>query len=83
RTRIVPAFGPVVSRSALEAEHDVLQVVYTRMIDYLRKGYSAQDMLDAGVMKGLTRTWTDPKTFVYDAFKGLWGYEDSIAPNIV
>lgn len=82
-TKIVPAFGPAVSRSALKAEHDVLQVVYTRMTDYLRKGYSAQDMLDAGVMKGLARTWQDPKTFVYDAFKGLWGYQDTIAPNIV
>ncbi len=83
RTQVVPAYGPVVSRSALKAEHDVLQVIYTRMVDYLRKGYSAQDMLDAGVMKDLSRTWADPKKFVYDAFKGLWGYQDTLAPNIV
>ncbi len=83
QTKVVPAFGPVVSRSALKAEHDVLQVIYTRMVNYLREGYSAQDMLDAGVMKGLSRTWADPKKFVYDAFKGLWGYQDTLAPNIV
>lgn len=83
QTKIVPAFGPVISRKDLKAEHDVLQIVYTRMVDYLRDGYSAQDMLDAGVMKGLSRTWSDPKKFVYDAFKGLWGYQDTLAPNIV
>lgn len=83
QTKIVPAYGPVVSRSALKAEHDMLQVVYTRMVVLLRKGYSAQDMFDSGVMKGLSRTWDDPKTFVYSAFKGLWGHEDELAPNIV
>lgn len=83
RTRIVPAFGPVISRSELQAEHDLLQTVYTRMTDDLRKGFSAQDMLDAGVLNGLARTWTDPKKFVFDVFKGLWGYQDTIAPNIV
>ncbi len=83
QTRIVPAYGPVVSRSALTAEHDVLQVIYARMVDLVRKGYSAQDMLDTGVMKGLSRTWKDPKTFVYAAFKGLWGHQEALAPNIV
>ncbi|HTV79210.1 MAG TPA: MBL fold metallo-hydrolase [Steroidobacteraceae bacterium] len=82
-TRIVPSFGPVISRSELKAERDMLQTVYTRMTDDLRDGFSAQDMLEAGVLNGLPRTWTDPKKFVYDAFKGLWGYQDTIAPNIV
>jgi glyoxylase-like metal-dependent hydrolase (beta-lactamase superfamily II) len=82
-TRIVPAYGPVVSRTAVKAEHDMLAVVYTRMVDLLRKGYSAEDMLKAGVMNGLTRKWTDPKRFVYSAFKGLWGHQDELAPNIV
>ncbi|HUN28055.1 MAG TPA: MBL fold metallo-hydrolase [Steroidobacteraceae bacterium] len=83
KTQIVPAFGPVVTRSELKAEQDLLQTVYTRMVDLLRKGYSAQDMLDAGVLNGLPRTFNDPKKFVYDAFKGLWGFQDSLAPNIV
>ncbi|HEY1898736.1 MAG TPA: MBL fold metallo-hydrolase [Steroidobacteraceae bacterium] len=83
KTQIVPAFGPIISRGELKAEFDLLQTVYTRMIDDLRNGYSAQDMLQAGVLNGLARTWTDPKKFVFDAFKGLWGYQDAIAPNIV
>jgi len=83
QTQIVPAFGPVVSRHELAAEHDLLQTVYTRMVDLLRKGYSARDMLDEGVLSGLPRTFNDPKKFVYDALKGLWGFEDALAPNIV
>jgi glyoxylase-like metal-dependent hydrolase (beta-lactamase superfamily II) len=83
KTQIVPAYGPVINRGELQAELDLLQTVYTRMTDDLRKGLSAQDMVDAGVLNGLARTWSDPKKFVYDAFKGLWGYQDSIAPNIV
>jgi glyoxylase-like metal-dependent hydrolase (beta-lactamase superfamily II) len=83
KTQIVPAVGPVISRSEILAEHDMLQIVYTRMTDDLRKGFSAQDMLEGGVLNGLPRTWTDPRKFVYDSFKGLWGYQDSIAPNIV
>jgi glyoxylase-like metal-dependent hydrolase (beta-lactamase superfamily II) len=83
KTQIVPAYGPVINRSELAAELDLLQTVYTRMTDDLRKGFSAQDMVDAGVLNGLARTWTDPKKFVFDAFKGLWGYQDTIAPNIV
>ena len=83
QTKVVPAYGPVVSRAAIKAEHDMLKVLYTRMVDLLRKGYSAQDMVNAGVMNGLNRTWQDPKKFVYAAFKGLWGHEDELAPNIV
>jgi glyoxylase-like metal-dependent hydrolase (beta-lactamase superfamily II) len=83
RTQIVPAFGPVVSRSELKSEQELLQSIYTRMVELLRKGFSAQDMLEAGVLKGLPRTFEDPKKFVYDVFKGLWGFEDALAPNIV
>lgn len=83
QTKIVPAFGPVVSRKAIKAEHDMLKIVYTRMVNLLRKGYTAQEMLDAGVMNGLSRKWSDPKRFVYSAFKGLWGHQDELAPNIV
>lgn len=82
-TKVVPAYGPVVSRSAIKSEHDMLRVVYKRMVKLVRKGYTAQEMLDAGVMKGLNRKWTDPKKFVFAAFKGLWGHEDELAPNIV
>src|SRR5215472_12665889 len=50
-TRIVPSYGPVVGRAELQAEFDMTRVLFDRMLDLVRKGMSAQDMLDAGLMK--------------------------------
>ena len=83
QTKVVPAYGPVVSRGAIKAELDMMQVLYTRMVRLMLKGYSAQDMLDAGVMNGLERTWTDPKTFLFSAFRGLWGHQQALSPTIL
>jgi glyoxylase-like metal-dependent hydrolase (beta-lactamase superfamily II) len=83
RTAIVPAVGPVVSRSAVKAEHDLLLAVYTRMVKLMLKGYSANDMIEAGVMTGLARSWSDPATFVRDAYHGLWAHHDALSPTMV
>src|SRR5258708_14529408 len=37
-----------------------------RSLDLLKKGMSAQDMLDAGLMKDLKRTFRDPRRFAYE-----------------
>src|ERR1043166_2554571 len=60
KTRIVPSYGPVVGRAELQAEFDMTRMLYDRMLDLVRKGMSAQDMLDAGLMKGLSRTFISP-----------------------
>ena len=44
---------------------------------------SAQDMLYAGVMKDLSRTFRDPVRFAYDAYKGYWAHHNSLAPNLL
>ncbi|MGH7107546.1 MAG: MBL fold metallo-hydrolase, partial [Acetobacteraceae bacterium] len=82
-TKIVPAFGPVVARSAVKAEHDMLAIAYQRMVALVLKGYSAEDIFRAGVLKGLGRTFSDPRTFVYSAFKGMWGHEDALSATIL
>jgi len=51
----VPSYGPVVGRAelpGLEFRHDA-QCLFDRMLELLKQGMSAQDMLDAGLMKGL------------------------------
>lgn len=83
KTRVVPAFGPVIGRAELKAELDLLQQVYDRSVDYLRKAYSYQDMLNAGVLKGLPRTWADPSTFMYSVCKGLWAHHNMLTHDIV
>ena len=83
KTRIVPSYGPVVGRAELQAELDMTRVLFDRMLDLVRKGMSAQDMLDAGLMQGLNRTFRDPFRFTYDAHKGYWAHHNSLAQDVL
>ena len=82
-TRIVPSYGPVVGRAELQAEFDMTRVLFDRMLELLKQGMSAQDMLDAGLMKGLSRTFRDPYRFTYDAYKGYWAHHNSLSPDLL
>lgn len=83
QTRIVPAYGPVLSKAAFKAERDMMEEVRKRLFDRVREGEGPQDMLEGGVLKGLARTWSDPSKFLYDAAKGLWAHHDKLGPNVV
>lgn len=83
RTRIVPSYGPIVSRAELQAELDMTRELFDRMLVLVKKGMSAQDMLDAGVMKNLSRTFRDPYRFAYDAYKGYWAHHNSLGPDVL
>jgi cyclase len=82
RTRIVPGFGPVMTRAELSAERDMMKAVYDRTVDRVREGDDVDDMLNAGVLKGL-RTLKDPHTFIHDVHKGLWAHHNKLSPNVV
>ncbi|HET9370709.1 MAG TPA: MBL fold metallo-hydrolase [Vicinamibacterales bacterium] len=83
RTRIVPGYGPVMTKAQLQAEHDVMKTVYDRVFDLVRKGDESTDMLKAGVLNGLPRTWKDPQRFLYDVQKGLWAHHNKLSPDVV
>jgi cyclase len=83
KTRIVPGFGPVMNRAELKAERDMMSAIYDRTVDRVREGDSAEDMLKAGVMNGLARTFRNPGKFLYDLHKGLWAHHNKLAPNVV
>ena len=83
QTRIVPAYGPVMSKAELQTERDVMEEVRTRLFDQVREGAGPKDMLERGALKGLARTWKDPDRFLYDAAKGLWAHHDKVGPNVV
>jgi glyoxylase-like metal-dependent hydrolase (beta-lactamase superfamily II) len=82
-TRIVPAYGPVLSKAEFKAEQAVMEEVRMRLFDRVREGDGPKDMLERGVLKGLARTWNDPGKFLYDAAKGLWAHHDKLGPNVV
>src|SRR6202040_3486980 len=82
-TRIVPSYGPVVGRAELQAEFDMARMLFDRMLDLVRKGMSAQDMLDAGLMKDLNRTFPHPYRFTSAAHKGYWAHHNSLGPDVL
>jgi glyoxylase-like metal-dependent hydrolase (beta-lactamase superfamily II) len=83
QTRIVPAYGVVMTRAEFKAERDMMEEVRARLFKDVREGDGPKDMLEAGVLKGLPRTWKDPDKFLYDAAKGLWAHHDTLDPNVV
>ena len=83
QTRIVPAYGPVMTGAELQTERDVMEEVRARLFKQVREGYGPKEMLEAGILKGLARTWKDPYKFLYDAAKGLWAHHNKLDPNVV
>jgi len=83
QTRIVPAYGPIMSKAEFKAERDMMEEVRDRLFKQVREGDGPKDMLEEGVLKGLARTWKDPYKFLYDAAKGCWAHHDKLGPNVV
>jgi glyoxylase-like metal-dependent hydrolase (beta-lactamase superfamily II) len=83
RTRYVPSIGPPVARAEVQAEHDLMLTIFDRMVVNLRLGQTADDMLKAGLLDGLPRTFEDPTKFLYDAHKGFWAHHNKLMHDIV
>jgi glyoxylase-like metal-dependent hydrolase (beta-lactamase superfamily II) len=82
-TRIVPAYGPVVSREQLKAERDMMVHLYDRTTELTDHGRNAQDMLEAGVLNEVSRKFDDPYRFLYDVCKGNWAHYTNFGGNVV
>ena len=83
QTRIVPAAGPVMTRAEFKVERDMMEEVRSRVWKRTLQGDSPKDMLEAGVMKGLPRTWKNPQKFLYDAAKGMFAHHNKLDPSVV
>ena len=82
-TKIVPAYGPVMSREQLKTERDMMVHLYDRTTELTDHGRSAQDMLEAGVLNEVTRKFADPYRFLYDVSKGNWAHYTNFGGNVV
>src|SRR5262245_32410752 len=82
-TKIVPAYGPVMTRAQLQAERDMMAHLYDRTTDLTDHGRSAKDMLDEGVLNDVNRKFDDPYKFLYDVAKGHWAHYTNFGGNIV
>lgn len=83
QTRFVPSYGAPIGRAAVQAEHDMCELLFDRFFERIRKGETNEDMLAAGIMEGTGRTWHDPAKFVHDAHKGFWGHNNTLSHDIV
>jgi cyclase len=83
QTRIVPAYGPPMTRAEFKTERDMMEEIRARLFKQVREGDGPKDMLEEGILKGLPRMWEDPYKFLYDAAKGLWAHHDKLDPNVV
>jgi glyoxylase-like metal-dependent hydrolase (beta-lactamase superfamily II) len=81
--RIVAGTGGVIGRTEIKAERDALEKVFDRMSDAMRKGFTTEDMQQAKLLDGLTRTWADPDKFIYDAHKSMWAHYNKLSHTIV
>jgi glyoxylase-like metal-dependent hydrolase (beta-lactamase superfamily II) len=83
QTRIVPAYGPVMTRVQLQAERDLMAKLYDLTSELTHKGHSAKDMLNDGVMNDVARKFQDPYRFLYDAAKGYQAHYTNFGGNVV
>ena len=71
------------TKADLQAECDLTQEIYNRILDLIRQGCSAECMRQEGALDGLSRSWHDPDAFLYAAYKGMWAHHYNLAPNIL
>jgi cyclase len=83
QTKIVPAAGPVMTRAEFKAERDMMEEVRSRLWKHVLQGESPKEMLEAGVMKSLPRTWKDPQKFLNDAAKGMFAHHNKLDPSVI
>jgi glyoxylase-like metal-dependent hydrolase (beta-lactamase superfamily II) len=82
-TRFVPSVGPAVGRAQVQAELDMHSKLFDRMVEHVRLGETAADMLKAGVLEGLGRSFEDPAKLLYDVHKGFWAHHNTLTHDIV
>ena len=83
QTRFVPSYGPIISRNDVQAEQAVLLELFDLMVEHVRLGETAKDMLDAGVLNGLSRKFDDPYKLLYDLHKGFWAHHNKLMHDIL
>jgi glyoxylase-like metal-dependent hydrolase (beta-lactamase superfamily II) len=82
-TRIVPAYGPVMSKAELQAERDLMWKIFEKTAGLMSKGHSGKDMLELGALDEFSRKFADPGRFLYDISKGYQAHYTNVGANVV
>jgi glyoxylase-like metal-dependent hydrolase (beta-lactamase superfamily II) len=73
-TRIVPARGPVLGVTDLEAQFDMYGTLYGRLTQLLNKGRGPTEAVDARPAREFEAEMGNADEFVRRAFESLWAY---------
>jgi glyoxylase-like metal-dependent hydrolase (beta-lactamase superfamily II) len=73
-TRIVPARGPVLRRTDLEAQYGMYNVIYERLARMLNAGRGPDEVVAARPTEEFDAEMGPPDEFVRRAFESLWAY---------
>jgi len=71
RTRIIPGLGPVQTKSDLEAQHEMVVAVGTRILGMLQQGKGYSEIVAAAPTKEFDSRWGQPDQFVAATYKGI------------
>ena len=73
-TKIVPGIGPVQTYADLQAQSDMLATMRERLVDLMRKGIGTDDLAADPPTREFDARWGDPRLFLANAYRGLWGH---------
>lgn len=75
QTKIVPAIGPVMTKTDLQANHAAIVRIREKLVGLLKKGQGAQNMIDGKAVDEFKDMMPgDAATFLYVAYRGLWAH---------
>ena len=74
-TKIVPATGPVITKSDLQANLDLLTKIREQLVKLMKQGMGPKDMIEAKAVKDFQAQLAgDPDQFIFTAYRGLWAH---------
>lgn len=71
QTRVIGEQGPVLSRTDMQTQYDVLLALKAQMIAMMQEGMGPDDMLAAGLAAEYSAQRGDPTLFVHTAYQGM------------
>ena len=74
RTQIVGEDGAVVGKAHLQAQSEMLDTLTERLWQLMRKGLSEEDLVAATPTKDYDARWGDPRNFILNTYRGIWGH---------
>jgi cyclase len=73
-TKIVPAYGPVLSFADIAAQLEMYGAIYDRLNQMLNKGHSPSEGVAAKPAKEYEAKMGNPDEFIRRSFESLWAY---------